>query len=51
LIQKVPGVIELNTKEIQRMEQTLPGISKKLTNPLQYYTDTDFVVPRDINLG
>ena len=48
---KVPGVIELNTKEIQRMEQTLPGISKKLTNPLQYYTDTDFVVPRDINIG
>lgn len=47
----VPGVIELNTLEIQRMEQTLPGISKKLTNPLQYYTDTDFVVPRDINLG
>jgi Ca2+-transporting ATPase len=24
---------------------------QKLTNPLQYYTDTDFVVPRDINLG
>lgn len=47
----VPGVIELNTREIQRMEQTLPGISKKLTNPLQFYTDTDFVVPRDINLG
>jgi hypothetical protein len=48
---KKPGVIELNTREIQRMEQTLPGISKKLTNPLQFYTDTDFVVPRDINLG
>ena len=47
----VPGVIELNTREIQRIEQTLPGISKKLTNPLQFYTDTDFVVPRDINLG
>jgi len=48
---KKPGVIELNTNEIQRMERTLPGISKKLNNPLQFYTDTDFVVPRDINLG
>lgn len=47
----IPGVIELNTLEIQRMEQTLPGISKKLNNPLEFYTDTDFVVPRDINLG
>lgn len=48
---KKPGIIELNTLEIQRMEKTLPGISKKLNNPLQFYTDTDFVVPRDINLG
>jgi len=48
---KIPGVIELNTLEIAKLETQLPGISKKLTNPLQYYTDTDFVVPRDINLG
>jgi hypothetical protein len=46
-----PGVIELNTSAINELQKTLPGISQKLTNPLQYYTDTDFVVPRDINLG
>ena len=46
-----PGVISRNKKQIAAAEFTLPGISKKLTNPLQFYTDTDFVVPRDINLG
>ena len=46
-----PGVIELNTNAITELQKTLPGISQKLTNPLQVYTDTDFVVPRDINLG
>ena len=46
-----PGVVELNTNAITQLQTTLPGISQILTNPLQYYTDTDFVVPRDINLG
>lgn len=48
---KKPGVIELNTKAIAELQKTLPGISQKLTNPLQFYTDTDYAVPRDINLG
>lgn len=47
----VPGVFDLNTTEINKLQKTLPGISQKLNNPLQFYTDTDFVVPRDINLG
>jgi hypothetical protein len=46
-----PGVISRNKKQIAAAEFTLPGISKKLTNPLEFYTDTDFVVPSDINLG
>jgi hypothetical protein len=46
-----PGVISKNKKQIIAAEFTLPGISKKLINPLEFYTDTDFVVPRDINLG
>ena len=46
-----PGVVDLNTTAITELQKTLPGISQKLTNPLQFYTDTDFVVPRDINLG
>jgi hypothetical protein len=48
---KVLGVISKNKKQIQAAEFDCPGISKKLTNPLELYTDTDFVVPRDINLG
>jgi hypothetical protein len=46
-----PGVISKNKKQILAAEFTLPGISKKLNNPLEFYTDTDFIVPRDINLG
>jgi hypothetical protein len=45
----VPGVIEKNLQEIQRAEVDVPGISLILTNPVQYYSDTDFVVPKDIN--
>lgn len=46
---KTLGVFEQNTKTITELEQTIPGISNTLSNPLQYYTDTDFVVPKDIN--
>lgn len=45
------GVLSKNKKQIQAAEFDCAGISKYLTNPLQFYTDTDFVVPRDINLG
>jgi hypothetical protein len=48
---KKPGVAEMNTNAIKELEKQLPGISNFLTNPLQFYTDTDFIVPRDINLG
>ena len=27
----------------------MPGISSKLSNPLEYYTDVDFITPTDIN--
>lgn len=45
----VPGVISINTKQIKVAETIMPGISKLLSNPLQYYTDTDFITPTDIN--
>jgi len=45
------GVLSKNKKQIRAAEFECPGISTKLTNPLQFYTDTDFIVPRDINLG
>ena len=44
-----PGVIEKNFQEIRKAEIELPGISLILTNPIQYYSDSDFVIPKDIN--
>lgn len=43
------GVFDENVKSIKQLEQTLPGIANKLNNPLEFYTDTDFIVPADIN--
>lgn len=45
------GIISKNKNSVTNVEQRMPGISKKLSNLLEFYTDTDFVVPRDINLG
>jgi hypothetical protein len=45
------GVVSKNRNAVHNAEQRMPGISKKLSNLLEFYTDTDFVVPRDINLG
>jgi hypothetical protein len=44
-----PGVTELNTKAIASLKQTMPSISVKLSNLTEYYTDTDFIVPKNIN--
>ena len=46
---QLPGVIEVNLSNVSRANQIVPGISSKLTNLLQYYSDTDITVPRDIN--
>lgn len=43
------GVITKNLAEVQKAEKTLPGISTKLSNLTQYYSDSDFIVPKDIN--
>ena len=43
------GVFDENNKAIKQLEQTLPGLSNKLTNPLEFYIDTQFIVPKDIN--
>lgn len=45
----VYGVITKNNKQIQYAQQQMPGIQNVLTDPLQYYTDTDFIIPKDIN--
>jgi hypothetical protein len=46
---KTIGVYEQNSETIKNTEITMPGISATLSNPLQYYSDTDFIVPKDIN--
>ena len=43
------GVVTKNTEQINLAKVKLPDISKLLSNPLQYYTDTDFITPTDIN--
>jgi len=45
----VAGIVSKNSKIISQANQKLKGISNLLTNPLQYYTDTDFIQPVDIN--
>ena len=46
---KNEGVTTKNIKQINMINKKLPGISNILTDPLQYYTDTDFIKPTDIN--
>jgi hypothetical protein len=43
------GVKTKNHKAIVEAETILQGIINKLTNLIEYYSDTDFVTPKDIN--
>lgn len=43
------GVKTKNYKTIVDAENILQGIISKLTNLIEYYSDTDFVAPKDIN--
>ena len=43
------GVREYNTKTVTELQSVISGISSFLYNPIQYYTDLEFNVPRDIN--
>ena len=45
----IKGVRTKNILQIQYANSKIPGISDYLTNPLQYYLDTTFVIPQDIN--
>ena len=46
----VPGVATLNKKQIQLAANIIPEIATYLTNPLQFYADTEYTVPKDINM-
>jgi len=43
------SVRDKNIAEVDQAEKKMPGISTYLNNPLQYYTDDDFISPADIN--
>lgn len=43
------GVRTKNLDQITTAEKSLTGISKVLTDPLQYYSDITYLVPKDIN--
>ena len=44
-----PGVITKNIQQINVASKTIPQITNILSNPLEFYVDTDFVKPIDIN--
>ena len=46
---KLLGVVTKNLNQIKLAIKRMPGISNKLSNPLEYYTDIDFITPTDIN--
>ncbi|CAB4155246.1 hypothetical protein UFOVP1307_205 [uncultured Caudovirales phage] len=43
------GVRTKNLDQIAAADATITGISKVLTDPLQYYSDITYLVPKDIN--
>ena len=45
----IAGVSTKNINQVKFAAKTLPGLTAILTDPLQYYTDTDFIAPVDIN--
>ena len=45
----IPGVITKNQKQVKYANRNLIGLSSKLTNFTEYYTDNDYSIPVDIN--
>ena len=45
----IKSVSEKNDDQIASAAKTISDISKKLTNLTEYYSDTTYIVPKDIN--
>ena len=45
----VPGVVTKNIKQLKKVSKTIPELTTILSNPLEFYTDLDYVTPIDIN--
>ena len=46
---RTDGIISKNFKAVQTAERIIPGIRLTLNNYTQFYTDTDYIIPDDIN--
>lgn len=46
---KIPGVVSLNQQNVDIAAKTIPELKMHLSDLLQYYTDSDFIIPTDIN--
>lgn len=45
----IPGVIAYNEKQKTFAARIIPELAYRLSDPLELYTDTDFLIPVDIN--
>ena len=45
----IPGVRTKNKNEIRIASQTIRGISAYLNNLIEFYSDTTFIIPKDLN--
>lgn len=44
-----PGVVTKNTQQVKAAARTIPELLTILSNPLEFYTDTQYIAPIDIN--
>jgi hypothetical protein len=45
----IKGIRNKNLLQVISANSKMPGLSNFLTNPLQFYQDTSFTIPKDIN--
>lgn len=45
----MPGVLNINQENTKFIAMKIPELKLYLSNPLEFYTDSDFIVPIDIN--
>jgi hypothetical protein len=46
---RVPGVLTINQENTKVVAIKIPELKSYLSNPLEFYTDSDFIIPVDIN--
>lgn len=46
---KIVGVYSKNQKQLALAAQRMPGLATRLTNLIEFYSDTDYLIPKDIN--